>query len=238
MHPENNKNILIVEDDTNISKLIQLQLNDHGFLADIANNGNDGYQKAASGNYILVILDIMLPGLDGLEICKRLRAKKIFIPILILTSRTDEIDKILGLEVGADDYLCKPFSVRELVARVKALCRRISDWSILSETPVNEEIKIGAFHIDTAKRRVLVNGSDISLTAKEFELLTLLASSPGRVFTREQLLGLIWNYDSMAYVHTVTSHINRLRSKIEEDASKPRFILTEWGVGYKFNDIW
>ncbi|NMC62853.1 MAG: response regulator transcription factor [SAR324 cluster bacterium] len=238
MHTEKNQNILIIEDDPNISKLIQLQMKDHGFLVDIAGNGNDGYQKGRSGNYILIILDIMLPGLDGLEICKRLRAEKIFIPILILTSRTEEIDKILGLEVGADDYLCKPFSVRELVARVKALCRRISDWGALPEASVKEEITLGALHINTAKRRVIVNGCEIALTAKEFELLTLLASSPGRVYTREQLLGLIWNYDSIAYEHTVTSHINRLRSKIEKDASKPKFILTEWGVGYKFNDIW
>jgi len=231
------RKILIIEDDPDIAKLIRLHIRDHGFETDVTGNGLEGYEKARNGGYDLLIVDIMLPGMDGLEICKRLRQTSIYIPILILTSRSEEIDKILGLEIGADDYLTKPFSVRELVARAKALCRRVNEWPAAegSKEPV-EEITAGKLCIQPEKRRVLLDGIEIGLTAKEYELLLLLASSPGRVYSRDQILALVWDYDSGVYEHTVTSHINRLRSKIEVDPANPSYLLTEWGVGYRFND--
>ena len=228
--------VLVIEDDPDISKLLRLQMKDHGFDVDVESNGNQGYEKARAGAYDLLIVDIMLPGLDGFEICRRLRQEKCFVPILILTSRSEEIDKILGLEIGADDYLTKPFSIRELVARVKALCRRVREWQPLEEIEVSQDIQAGRLSINVEKRRVLLDGVEVGLTAKEYELLVLLASSPGRVYSREQILGIVWDYDSAVYEHTVTSHINRLRSKIEDDPSNPKMLLTEWGIGYRFND--
>ena len=236
MQNNQKKRILVIEDDPDIARLVQLQMKDHSFFVDIANSGTDGFEKARSGEYALLIVDIMLPGMDGLEICRRLRAQRNFVPILILTSRSDEVDKILGLEIGADDYLTKPFNVRELVARVKALCRRVNEWPSAQDEEVQEEIRAGKLCIDISKRRVLLGSDEVGLTAKEYELLVLLASSPGRVFSREHILALIWNYDSTVYEHTVTSHINRLRNKIEDDPSNPVFLLTEWGVGYRFTD--
>lgn len=232
-----NRKILIIEDDPDISRLISLHLRDHGFDLEVSANGNEGYEKARTGTHALLIVDIMLPGMDGLEICRRLRHGKIYVPILILTSRSEEIDKILGLEIGADDYLTKPFSVRELIARAKALCRRMNEWPA-AEGPEGtpEEIRAGDLCIQPEKRRVLLNEVEIGLTAKEYELLLLLASAPGRVFSRDQILALVWDYDSSVYEHTVTSHINRLRSKIETDPAQPKYLLTEWGIGYRFND--
>lgn len=231
-----NKKILVIEDDPNISNLLRLQMKDHGFEVEIASDGNEGYKKGRSNEYALLIVDIMLPGMDGLEICRRLRADLNFVPILILTSRSEELDKILGLEIGADDYLTKPFSMRELVSRVKALCRRVNEWPLSQNPDTPEKINAGELCLDTGKRRVLLGGVEIGLTAKEYELLVLLASRPGRVFSREQILGLVWHYESSIYEHTVTSHINRLRSKIEKNPSNPVYLLTEWGVGYRFND--
>jgi DNA-binding response OmpR family regulator len=177
----------------------------------------------------------MLPKLDGLEICKEVRRKDIYTPILMLTSKSEEIDKVIGLEVGADDYLTKPFGIREFIARVKAIFRRIE--AIQKETDNENDIITGPLTIEVTKRKVILNGERIDLTPKEFDLLHLLASHPGRTYTREQLLSLLWGYQYNGYEHTVNSHINRLRTKIESDLSNPKYILTSWGVGYRFNEI-
>jgi two-component system, OmpR family, alkaline phosphatase synthesis response regulator PhoP len=176
----------------------------------------------------------MLPGLDGLEICKQIRKKENYTPILMLTSKSEEFDKVLGLEVGADDYLTKPFSIREFIARVKAIFRRVEN--IRDELEEDKDITTGSLKIEPSNKRVILNDKRIELTPKEFQLLYLLASHPGRTYTREQLLNLIWGDHYNGYDHTVNSHINRLRSKIEDDVSNPRYILTTWGMGYRFNE--
>ena len=179
----------------------------------------------------------MLPGMDGLEICKRLREQKPRVPILMLTAKSEEIDKVLGLELGADDYLTKPFSIRELIARVKAILRRTQDQGNVAMGRVQPtELAYDGLAIDLDKRRVTVEGTPVELTAKEFDLLALFASHPGKPFNREQLLNQVWGYSFSGYEHTVNSHINRLRSKIETDPSEPKFILTVWGFGYRFMD--
>jgi len=186
--------------------------------------------------YDLVILDVMLPGLDGLEICRRLRGQPRYPLILMLTSRSSELDRVLGLEVGADDYLTKPFSIRELLARVKALFRRVEALGTPSPfcPPGQRIIRADALVIDTEKRLVTLGPQTISLTAKEFDLLLLFACHPGRVYTRAELLDLVWSVGYEGYEHTVNSHINRLRAKIEPDPAHPAHLLTVWGVGYKF----
>lgn len=227
-------NILVVEDDKDIANLICLHLNDLEFQCDWVLDGMQGYEKASSGKYGLIILDLMLPGMDGYEICKSLRTEKIQTPILMLTAKGEEIDKVLGLEFGADDYLAKPFGIREFVARVKAIVRRNA---LLAEAEQNSQKKILKIHsllIEIDKRKVLMGNEVIDLTAKEFDLLALFASNPGRVYSRQQLLDIVWGYQFDGYDHTVNSHINRLRTKIEADASNPKFIQTVWGVGYKF----
>jgi DNA-binding response OmpR family regulator len=178
----------------------------------------------------------MLPGIDGLEVCRKLRAKEINTPILMLTAKSEEIDKVLGLETGADDYLTKPFSVREFVARVKAILRRQAIHEKSGEQVMKDVLHIENLMIEQGKRKVKLDGNRIELTPKEYDLLVLLASHPGKSYSREDLLNLIWGYEFSGYEHTVNSHINRLRSKIEADFAKPRYILTTWGVGYRFND--
>lgn len=229
------KKVLIVEDDDNICELLSIHLKDLDCLVEVANDGLDGHRMALGGNFDLIILDINLPGKDGLDICRELRAEKSTTPILMLTARSEEIDKILGLETGADDYLTKPFSVREFTARVKAIFRRVE---MLNSAPKqsNEMIAIGEISIDTQKRKVIKANERIELTPKEFELLCLLAKNPGRSYSRERLLSVIWGYEFNGYEHTVNSHINRLRAKIEDNLSEPKYILTTWGVGYRFND--
>jgi len=179
---------------------------------------------------------LMLPGMDGIEICRRLRAQADHTPILMLTSRSSEVDRVLGLDSGADDYLVKPFSIQELIARVKVIFRRLDTFSHGSESP-SPRIRAGGLALDLDKRTVSLDGNPVDLTAKEFDLLRLFAEHPGRVYTRSQLLDLVWGHDNASYEHTVNSHINRLRSKIEKDPSKPDYVLTVWGVGYKFNDL-
>ena len=196
--------------------------------------GRTGLDRALGQAFDLVILDIMLPGIDGLEICRRLRTEKPGLPILMLTARTTELDRVLGLEMGADDYLTKPFSVRELVARVKAIFRRME---VFDAQPATARLGLGPVEIDTDSRRVLIEGEPVELTAREFDLLTFFARHPGRVFTRGQLLDKVWGYTHEGYEHTVNTHINRLRGKLEADPSHPRFILTVWGVGYRFPTI-
>jgi two-component system OmpR family response regulator len=231
------KHVLVIEDNPDIAKLVSLHLQDIGAAVQTAHNGNDGYQIAHDKHFDLVVLDLMLPGIDGIEICKRLRAKADYTPILMLTAKSTELDRILGLEIGADDYLTKPFSVRELMARVKAIFRRVD--SLKSEPAASEPTTTAAIHagelsIDLNKHQVTLNHRPVELTAKEFDLLLHFAKRPGQVFTRNQLLDSVWGYGHDGYEHTVNSHINRLRAKIETDPGNPRYILTVWGVGYKF----
>jgi two-component system, OmpR family, alkaline phosphatase synthesis response regulator PhoP len=228
------KNILLIEDDKSISDLLEIHLKDMEFNVVKEYHGEKGLNQVWFNNFDLIVLDIMLPGLDGIEICKQIRKKENYTPILMLTSKSEEFDKVLGLEVGADDYLTKPFSIREFIARVKAIFRRVEN--IRDEFEEEKDIKAGALKIEPSKKRVLLKEKRIDLTPKEFELLYLLASHPGRTYTREQLLSLIWGDHYNGYEHTVNSHINRLRSKIEEDLPNPKYILTTWGMGYRFND--
>ena len=228
--------VLVIEDDRDISDLIAIHLADLGFEPEKVYDGREGLVKALSAEYKIIILDLRLPSLDGFEVCKKLRMEKIRTPVLMVTSKSEEVDKVLGLEIGADDYITKPFSIRELMARVKAILRRseMSDKNL----PASEEktIRSGNFFIDVNKRIVEVYGHRKEFTPKEFDLLVLLASHPGKTYNRMQLLELVWGYNFDGFEHTVNSHINRLRSKIEKDMNNPEFILTTWGVGYKFRD--
>ena len=228
--------ILVVEDDPDISHLLDINLRDNAFEVDVANNGPQGLELALTENYQLIVLDLMLPGLDGLEICKRLRSQGITTPILMLTAKTSELDRVLGLELGADDYLSKPFSIMELQARVKAILRRVSISSQAVAGEVNEFIESGELHIDVSTRKVRLAGQTLELTAKEFDLLLHFASHPGRVYSRGQLLDQIWGYSHSGYEHTVNTHINRLRKKIESNPQQADFIETVWGVGYRFRE--
>lgn len=231
------KNVLIIEDDPEIVQLLEIHLKDLGCATIAANQGNRGLRMAVEEQPDLVILDVMLPEMDGIEVCQKIRANNVKSPIMMLTARSEEIDKVLGLEVGADDYLTKPFSVREFIARVKAIFRRqkMSDNQMLnSDSP--KPMRFDNLSIDLEKRKVVVNEERIELSPKEFELLALLSSNPGKSYDRSKLLNMIWGYDFKGYEHTVNSHINRLRSKIEPDMAHPKFILTTWGVGYKFNE--
>jgi two-component system, OmpR family, alkaline phosphatase synthesis response regulator PhoP len=232
----NLKRVLIIEDDKDISRLLQLQLTDMQFEADTAYDGNDGLKKALSGNYDFIMIDLMLPGMDGLEICRQIRMNKLDTPVMMLTSRSEEIDKVLGLETGADDYMTKPFSSRELQARIKAIMRRVN----IPQTEAKSGIKIfevDELFVDLEKRIVKVRNESLNLTPKEFELLALLIQNPGKTYSRMDLLNLVWNYNFEGYEHTVNSHINRLRSKIEVDMNKPQYVLTTWGVGYRFKEF-
>ena len=227
--------VLVIEDDKNLVDLLSLHLSDIGLQVDSASNGTAGLDMANSGEYDLIILDLMLPGIDGLSICRQVRHRDTYTPILMVTARSDEMDKVLGLELGADDYITKPFSTRELTARVKALIRRVRE---LDTQPGNEslshEIRVGNLMIDTEKRRVFVGENEVYLTTKEYDLLSILALHPGQAFNREQLLDRVWHYQHEGYNNTVNSHINRLRAKIELDPSKPVYIRTVWGFGYRF----
>jgi DNA-binding response OmpR family regulator len=228
---------LIIEDDDRIYDLISMHLLDLGFETDHAKEGPLGIQKALVKEYNLIVLDLMLPKLDGFEVCKRIRDKNKQVPILMLTARSEELDKVLGLELGADDYITKPFGIREFIARVKALMRRVEvdRGQGIEETAV-EILQYGSLAINCTNRTVHVDKRQLDLTNKEYELLELLARNPGRAFNRQQLLEAVWGYQYEGYNHTVNSHINRLRSKIEEDPSKPKYVQTMWGYGYRFMD--
>jgi DNA-binding response OmpR family regulator len=228
------RKILVVEDDRDIAKILKMHLQDMGYAVFLKYDGTEGLDAALSGSFDMIILDIMLPGLDGLELCRRVRQKPGYVPILMLTAKSAEIDRVLGLEIGADDYLTKPFSLPELQARIRALFRRVEALSDTGGEDAEKIIETGQLVIDREKRSVTLKGTPIHLTAKEFDLLVRFAETPGRVYTRSQLLDLVWNYSYQGYEHTVNSHINRLRAKIEEDPARPRYILTVWGVGYKF----
>ena len=233
----NTRLALIVEDSREIAALVKLHLRDVQCEADIAADGRRGLELASGRRYDLVVLDLMLPEMDGLAVCRAIRNLPGYVPILMLTAKSTELDRVLGLEMGADDYLAKPFSVRELQARVKALFRRVEALSASTDpTDEDDTIERGPLRIETGKRRVDIDGREIVLTAREFDLLAHFARHPGQVFNRARLLDQVWGHNHEGYEHTVNSHINRLRAKIEHDPSKPEFILTVWGVGYKFSD--
>ncbi len=229
------RQVLVVEDNTDIGKLISLHLADLDCQVRLVGDGRTGFEEARTGRYDLIVLDLNLPGMEGLELCKRLRQQSDYTPILMLTARSSEMDRVLGLELGADDYVTKPFSIHELLARVKAIFRRIEEFSG-ADGEVKGVVARGAMMIDVEKRSVTIAGKGVDLTAKEFDLLLHFANHPGRVYTRTQLLDAVWGYGHEGYEHTVNSHINRLRSKIEGSPAKPSYVLTVWGVGYKFND--
>ena len=229
------RRILVVEDEADIADLLGLHLADLCDEVVIARDGHEGMLRATQEMWSLIILDLRLPGPDGLQICRAVRRNRPYQPILMLTSKSAELDRVLGLETGADDYLTKPFSVLELAARVRAIFRRIASISV-SESPADGQstINSGDIVIDAHTRQVKLNGQAIELTAKEFDLLSYFARHPGRVFRRADLLDKVWGYGHDGYEHTVNSHINRLRAKIENNPSKPSRIVTVWGVGYKF----
>ena len=232
------RRILLVEDEQDIADLVALHLQDLCEEVVVARDGYEGIRLATSEDWALIILDLRLPGPDGLEICRTVRRDRSYQPILMLTSKSSELDRVLGLETGADDYLTKPFSVLELVARVRAIFRRIENMQKKTdqEPERSAAIQTGALRIDSTRREVMLGHESIELTAREFDLLDYFARHPGRVFRRADLLDSVWGYGHEGYEHTVNSHINRLRAKIESNPSKPELIVTVWGVGYKFSD--
>jgi len=227
--------ILVVEDNKDLLNLLKINLRDEGYTIHAAENGEIALQKFEEVEPDLVVLDVMLPKVDGFEVCKQIRRKNRMVPILMLTAKAEEVDKVLGLELGADDYMTKPFSIREFLARVKAMFRRLE---VASEIQDNEDaiLQFDDLEVDRAKRKVTLKGKTIELTSKEYELLLQFFQNPGKAYSRGELLNTVWGYSYEGYSHTVNSHINRLRSKIEEDASEPHYIRTVWGVGYRFAD--
>lgn len=231
------RRFLVVEDERDLAELISMHLSDMDATVNQCHRGDDALILALKQYWDLIVLDLSLPAIDGLDICRELRGKGLATPILMLTSRSTELDRVLGLELGADDYLCKPFSTLEFKARVKALLRRSSHRQ-LTETKLLEisdvDCHIHELYVNRIHRKVVVAGTTVELTAKEFDLLWHFASRPGQVFRRSDLLDTVWGYGHDGYEHTVNSHINRLRAKIENNPSQPRYLLTVWGVGYKF----
>ena len=232
---ERKVSLLVVEDDENISTAISEYFSRAGYNVRTVEDGLNGVKAALDDPPDAVVLDLMLPKMDGLAVCKELREKVGYLPILMLTAKDDVVDKVLGLEMGADDYITKPFVLRELEARLKSVMRRMRAAS-RSETSEDAPILRGRLRIDPAKREVTVGDRQVELTPKEFELLRLFASNPGRVFPRKYLLEKIWDYSYEGYDRTIDSHINRLRAKIEDNPENPQMVLTVWGIGYKFSD--
>lgn len=230
------KRILIVEDDKDIAELIRLHLSDQYATLQLVHDGQQAYELATEHSWDLIVLDLRLPGKDGLELCRDLRANQRYVPILILTSRSSELDRVLGLEMGADDYLTKPFSIIELSARIKAIFRRIDAMGQSIPEEVTH-LSCGRHGIEMDSRTHLAskNAKELDLTAKEFDLLWYFLRSPGEVFSRAHLLDKVWGYGHEGYEHTVNSHINRLRAKIETHVTKPEIITTVWGVGYRLS---
>lgn len=231
------RNVLIVEDNPGIGELVRIHVAELGMNPILCARGDTGLERFREGGIDLVILDLMLPGLDGLSVCREIRSGPGYVPVLMLTAKSTELDRVLGLEMGADDYLTKPFSVAELSARVKALFRRVD---AMASTPIektsDDELVADGLRIDPLRRRVFIKEQAVELTAREFDLLWHFASHPGRVFSRVQLLDTVWGYSHEGYEHTVNTHINRLRGKIETDPARPEFIQTVWGVGYRFRE--
>jgi DNA-binding response OmpR family regulator len=234
--PPAREKLLIVEDDPAIQRMIGDYFRHNGYDVIAASDGESGARMAIHEKPSAMILDLMLPKLDGLGVCREARQRNPGLPIIMLTAKDDLVDKVLGLEMGADDYLTKPFSLRELEARLKSVMRRTRSKPVEAEEEGLEPIVRGDLRIDPARREVTIEGRAIELTPKEFELLSLFASHPGRVYSRKFLLENIWDYTFSGYDRTIDSHINRLRAKIEENPDEPKMVLTVWGVGYKFND--
>jgi DNA-binding response OmpR family regulator len=236
----NSSRVLVVEDEPHIRELVCLHLTHEGYRCDGVGDGHEALKLAAAEPFDLVVLDVMIPGLDGLSVCRAMRNGQLNrdVPILMLTARRDEADKVVGLESGADDYLTKPFGVRELVARVRALLRRSRQPVSVpaGDRPDEEVVSIHGVEIDVPKRRVRVGGRDVELTDQEFRLLHLMATHAGIVFSREALLTKIWRGDTFVTVRSVDTLVKRLRRRLEPDPANPRYLLTVWGVGYKFAD--
>jgi DNA-binding response OmpR family regulator len=229
------KEILLIEDDKSIAAQLSMHLTP-AYGVTVVHRGYEGVTRARQGAFDLVILDLVLPDIDGLEVCRQIRAQDVLTPIMILLGRSEEVDKVLGLEFGADDYVTKPFSPRELLARIRAITRRSE---LLKRRPGPEEqaeVQVDGIRIDPRKRNVLLHDRPLELTVKEFDLLYTLAGKPGHSYSRRELLRSVWGYQSDGYEHTVTAHVNRLRTKIEADPANPRYILTVWGIGYRFDD--
>lgn len=233
---EPKKRILLVEDDGNIAEILALHLGDEGFAVVHAADGVEGLGQLRKGGWDALVLDIMLPGVDGLEICRQARNLATYTPVIMISARSSEVQRILGLELGADDYLAKPFSVLELVARVKALIRRAEAMARGSRVD-GAWVTAGDLRIDPVSREVTIAGRPVDLTLREFDLLVFFARHPGKVFSRMELLNQVWGYRHEGYEHTVNTHINRLRAKVEREPARPERILTVWGVGYKFSPI-
>jgi DNA-binding response OmpR family regulator len=225
------RRVLLVEDDTDIAELVALHLRDEGFSVVHATDGAAGLELLEQHPWDALVLDLMLPGIDGLEICRRARSLARYTPIIITSARGSETHRVLGLEIGADDYLAKPFSVLELVARVRALLRRIDALSVASAT--SGIVRAGDLVISLLDREAKLAGEPLELTPREFDLLLFFANNPGKVFSRSELLDRVWGHRHSGYEHTVNTHINRIRAKIEADPANPRRILTVWGRGYK-----
>ena len=225
--------VLIIEDEIAIAELEKDYLELSGFEVEIENTGTTGLSRALKEDFDMFILDLMLPGMDGFEICKKIREEK-NTPILMVSAKKDEIDKIRGLGLGADDYITKPFSPSELVARVTAHIARYERLTSKGEEPVNYVINVGKLSIDTHARRVFIGDEEVTLTNKEFDLLSFLASNPNVVFSKDEIFDRIWGLDAIGETSTVTVHINRIRDKIEADSSNPQYIETVWGAGYRF----
>jgi DNA-binding response OmpR family regulator len=226
-----NEKILLVEDEQTLAKALKFSLEKEGFRVEVAFDGEEALELFSREEPALVILDLMLPKLDGYEVCRSIRRDS-DVPIIMLTARDEDIDKILGLELGADDYMTKPFNTRELLARIKAILRRTAQQTAAGKSI----IKAGDLQIDVIKHKVTVKGREVALTAKEYTMLSFLASNPGKVYSREQLLEEIWGDDYSGDVRTVDVHIRHLREKIEEFPAEPSLILTVWGAGYKFRE--
>jgi len=226
-----NELVLVVDDEKTLVKALTFNLEKEGFRVEQAYDGEEALNKVFALKPDIVVLDLMLPKVDGFEVCRQIR-KKTDIPIIMLTARGEDIDKVLGLELGADDYLTKPFNSRELVARIKAILRR----SLFREEETKKIAKIGNLQVDLLQHRVRLEGKDINLTSKEFALLSFLVANAGNVYSREQLLEQVWGYDYYGDVRTVDVHIRHLREKLEQDPGNPNLILTVWGTGYKIRE--
>jgi len=228
--------ILVVEDEQDIADLITVNLEELSLKVDHCLTGEQALIMALEHDYALVLLDVMLPQMSGLDVCRQLRERKPEQAIIMLTSRTSETDRVVGLELGADDYMTKPFSVRELQARVRSQLRRAHLLTQMQQqTTATQSLCIGELQIDNLTHRTTLSGKVLDLTSTEFGLLMHLASHPDQVFSRAQLLSSVWGYHHSGYEHTVNSHINRLRNKLEKDVTNPEIVQTVWGVGYKFN---
>jgi len=228
------RHLLVVEDDPELAQLTRLHLEDEGFRVRVVGDGRIALGVARGEDFDLILLDLNLPGLDGLDLCRALRRRSTTVPILVVTARGSESDRILGLEIGADDYLSKPLSLLELSARVRAMFRRVD--ALAEQEEPDATLVRGDLEIDRARRLARVRGNPIELTAKEFDLLNHFASRPGRVYTRGELVDCVWGPGYAGYEHTVNSHINRLRAKINGNGPRQQFIETVWGVGYRFHE--